>query len=677
MTPPRWCKFLQALLLRHPQEQELCGQPPTPAAASACRDMQELRCFKYRELLKLCTLVEAGSGHSIDSDTGKLVCGILDSSPSALPPRQILQQGDWLTERVLHLQSELAVHIVRHAMALHFVEQLQPCVLALGKLGAEELNFSSDVDIIFLAPDCADFPGSESEYKEWFDHTCRQLVVVVRELERHTEEGFLYRVDLRLRPWGDSGPILVALDAMENYYAAKADAWERLAMLRARPIAGDINLGQTLLQNLHSFLYPRNLSMDQLQPLFAIKQRMQDKRKRSGAWDVKTGAGGIRDIEFFVHLMQWLHGARHSGLHTTRTLALLHQLGELGVIDKSSAAAAMDSYLVLRALENALQMQGERQVHHLPEDQDAVAALAAMLLPQEAAPQQQFAKRLAQAKMVAAELFAGLLPENEHSADRSNGQDNGAAALTVWDVDSSNNSMQLWRDMQAQQAGSDDGGEQHSVLLRSIFGASWYCTRYLFQRGGSDLPPLYMDSPEAMSLRTASPKDMSQLRSMYSETTLRILSWDLRTSPEQQDLEHRLSLLARQCFRQVVKLLQQQYPVLQGLVVMAMGRLAVSEMNYGSDLDLVFLSTGTDSDLTEFRAAIVVLLRECQLPTEVGRLYQIDTRLKPYGSGGTLVASLESFHKYHTATRETWERQAMTRCQVLCGPDDSARKLLA
>ena len=376
MTPPRWCEFLQPILLRRPEDEALCGQPPTPAAAADCGDMQQLRIFKYREFLKLCTLVEAGSGRSLDSDEGRRVCDVLDASPSAMPPEQMQQQRDWLTERALHLQSELAVHIVRRAMALHFADGPWPCVLALGKLGAEELNFSSDIDLVFLAPDCSDFPGGEDQYGQWFADTCKRLAAMVRELELRTEEGFLYRVDLRLRPWGDSGPVLSTLESMQSYYFANAGAWEHIAMLRARPIAGDVSLGQALLQNLRPFLYPRSLDQESLRSLLSIKQDMQDKRKRDAAWDIKAGEGGIRDLEFFVHVMQWLHAARNDGLHTTRTLALLRRLGELSIIDQESAAGAMDSYLFLRAVENALQMRAEQQCHHLPEQEEALEGLA-------------------------------------------------------------------------------------------------------------------------------------------------------------------------------------------------------------------------------------------------------------------------------------------------------------
>ena len=219
------------------------------------------------------------------------------------------------------------------------------------------------------------------------------------------------------------------------------------------------------------------------------------------------------------------------------------------------------------------------------------------------------------------------------------------------------------------------GNQADSLLLRSIFGASWYCSRYLFYRGPADRPQLHANSPESMSLRTAAPQDIEQLRSMHSEAMLRVLSWDLRTSPEQQQLEQRLSLLARNSFRHALRLFRQRHPVLKHLVVMAMGRLAVSEMNYGSDLDLIFLSTDQSDDAAELRVAIGNLLRECQQPTPAGLLYRVDTRLRPYGGSGPLVSGLWSFRDYHAGDRETWERQAMTRCSVMYGTEQTSRAL--
>ena len=189
-------------------------------------------------------------------------------------------------------------------------------------------------------------------------------------LEEKSQEGFLYRVDLKLRPWGRSGPLIMSLDETENYYEGSSDAWERFAWLRARAVAGSIPLGNELKQRLHPFIYLRSLSTEDLSKFIKIKNDMAAARERRGKWNVKVGEGGIRDLEFFVQMLQIVNAAQHRELQVTNTMAVLTGLENAGFITPRDRQEFVHSYLFLRRLENRLQMIDERQTHELPEEKN-------------------------------------------------------------------------------------------------------------------------------------------------------------------------------------------------------------------------------------------------------------------------------------------------------------------
>lgn len=305
-----------------------------------------LRRYKYRELLRLtrCDLACA------DEDYPQVLAGLTT-----------------LAERVL-VESLTIVTAAHGALPL--------CVFGLGKLGAAELNFSSDIDLIFVTRNSDDFAADVDDYQK---HVVDSIQRLNRSLEEQTAEGFLYRVDLKLRPWGRSGPLAMSVDETEQYYEGSGEAWERFAWLRARVVAGTEELGADLLQRLRPFLFSRSLSASDLDRIMQIKSDMARMRQRSGSWNVKVGAGGIRDIEFFVQMLQMVNGGRHEALRTTNTLQAMLALVELGLLDAAEARAIRRSYLFLRRLENRLQMIDERQVHDLPDDREQRQILARSL----------------------------------------------------------------------------------------------------------------------------------------------------------------------------------------------------------------------------------------------------------------------------------------------------------
>jgi len=343
--------FLFLFLCRHPQAITLIGQKsfPVDEEMQSIGNLDELRLYKYRELLKISWM-------------------------------DISRTCDY--REILGALSALAVTITRHAIRLSLDEPVyrtvmdSMTVMALGKLGANELNYSSDIDLIFLSAN----PGPViSDYQE----LQKTLFDCIRELNRTLEEktvtGFLYRVDLRLRPWGNSGPLVMSVDDTEHYYEASAEPWERFAWLRARAIAGSENLGSDLLQRMRPYIFMRSLSTDDLNRFIEIKKDMGKARKKQAHWNIKVGEGGIRDIEFFLQILQVVNAAKHEELQTTNTLIGLAGLKKLGLIDAGEEQEIYQSYIFLRRLENRLQMFDEKQTHSLPDDQGKRLILARSL----------------------------------------------------------------------------------------------------------------------------------------------------------------------------------------------------------------------------------------------------------------------------------------------------------
>nr|VFJ66651.1 MAG: glutamate-ammonia-ligase adenylyltransferase [Candidatus Kentron sp. DK] len=251
-------------------------------------------------------------------------------------------------------------------------------VLGMGKLGGEELNFSSDVDLIFCYPSTGHTrfePGAagrvakrnELSNEEFFIRLGRGLI---RLLGQKTEDGLVFRVDMRLRPFGASGPLAGSFDALEDYYQIHGRDWERYALIRARPVAGDIAAGNALLERLRPFIYRRYLDFGAIDALREMKALIAREGQRKGDRDnVKTGPGGIREIEFLAQALQMIHGGRAPDLRARPTLVVLLRLGGRGHLAEPAVKELSEAYRFLRAVEHRLQEVDDQQTHHLPEDE--------------------------------------------------------------------------------------------------------------------------------------------------------------------------------------------------------------------------------------------------------------------------------------------------------------------
>ena len=308
------------------------------------RQLDELRRFQRRELLRI--------GLS----------DLLDQFDLAAATRQLSHLADCMVRTCLQ--------IAAHQMGLPMDDHGAPtgfAVIAMGKLGGRELNYSSDIDLLFVSK------KDEEAY-----HTLGQKLITM--LTRLTAEGFLYRVDMRLRPWGHVGPLVPAMSAYLNYLKGPARLWEKQAMIKARVMAGDDLVGSELLQQANVLLY--NLDPETIRAeVFAMRQMTEDFLRMKGrSWgEVKLGQGSIRDIEFVVQYLQLAQGGRQPEIRNRNTLEALRRLVKYNVLAEDEFRLLTEGYIFLRTIEHHLQMMAYRQTYSLPSDPEALLDLARRL----------------------------------------------------------------------------------------------------------------------------------------------------------------------------------------------------------------------------------------------------------------------------------------------------------
>lgn len=310
---------------------------------------------------------------------------------------------------------EAAVHHHRALLGHQLGWPDPPCevvVFGMGKLGGSELNFSSDIDVIYFYEHDQGSVGELSMHQ----YHVRLFERVTASLSRITEHGLVFRVDLDLRPEGRQGPLANSLASAERYYETWGRTWERAAWVRARPVAGDSTLGERVLRALRPFVYRRSFDLKAIAEILQMKSQIDVRQNRKGrtrlrgGLDLKLGKGGIREIEFFVQALQLLHGGREPRLRVTNTLDALQALEAAGRITRRTRAILGDAYMFLRKVEHRIQLVEEQQTHSLPQDAEALSHLARSLR----APDAEALRATLDAHMSAAhELFAGLLGQAE------------------------------------------------------------------------------------------------------------------------------------------------------------------------------------------------------------------------------------------------------------------------
>jgi glutamate-ammonia-ligase adenylyltransferase len=264
----------------------------------------------------------------------------------------------------------------------------QFCVLGLGKLGGQELNYSSDVDIMFVyseeghvfktPPRPREDSGQSLASHVFFTRLAESMIA---EIGRLTAQGMLYRVDLRLRPEAPTGPLVRSLESFETYYAQWGQTWERMMLIKTRPVAGDAELGAEFLEMIQPFRYPRSLSEGTFRGVTAMKSRLENEVVKAGELErnVKLGRGGIREVEFIAQTLQLLHAGKQPFLQEAATIPALEKLASYHLLSTEDAKTLGEAYLFLRDVEHRLQMEAGQQTHTIPTARLARERLARLM----------------------------------------------------------------------------------------------------------------------------------------------------------------------------------------------------------------------------------------------------------------------------------------------------------
>lgn len=280
--------------------------------------------------------------------------------------KDLSELADVCVDQALHLLYAWAVEKQGVPRDAEGVEQ-RLVVLGMGKLGARELNLSSDIDLIFCYPSQGEVQGGRYlSNEQFFTRLSQQLV---KAINSPTVDGFVFRVDTRLRPFGDAGPLAICFDAMETYYQSQAREWERYAMVKARVMAGDREAGEQLMSMLRPFVYRRYLDFGAIESLRDLKVMISRELKRKGMADnVKLGPGGIREIEFIGQAFQLIRGGRDPQLQIRPIVPVLGLLSSKQLLPEYVSRELVEAYRFLRLVENRIQAWQDRQTHLLPED---------------------------------------------------------------------------------------------------------------------------------------------------------------------------------------------------------------------------------------------------------------------------------------------------------------------
>ncbi len=630
------------------------------------------------------------------------------------------------------------------------------CILGMGKLGAYELNYSSDIDIIVLFDqDRAPYIGARNT-QQFMNRLVQNLVHMMQE---RTENGYVLRTDIRLRPDPMSTPPAVSVRAALHYYETVGQNWERAAMIKARAIAGDGSTSDYVLKELVPYIWRKNLDFNTIADINSIMRQMHANSQVPHdllGHNMKTGVGGIRSIEFFVQTQQLVWGGRNPTLRAQATLAALGALNEASLIDEVTRATLTHAYHYLRTLEHRLQMLEDAQTHSLPTTREALLHMACFMGFDDVNEFERYTRQIltnvqriyAGAMHDSAPLSAGgnlVFTGVEHDPETL-GTLSNMGYLEVERISSiiqgwhrghrrstrSKRSRQLLTEMVptlltklAEATNPDTAFFQFDDFLNrlpsgvqifSLIQARPEILAFLTHILGSaaalghtlSANPLLLDAmmepeffmplaskpdlDEELSIRTAHVQDdleqtMLMLRIFQNEKRFQAGAHMLKHLAPVHAVGRFLTDLAEVVLHHTLRAVIAAYPSDEvnltsiPMAVLGFGKLGARDLTFDSDLDLVIVyddAGATDTDIRKHMHRISQrFIHALTTMTREGRLYEIDTRLRPGGGDGPLAVSLDGFDGYFETQAWTFEFMALTKARVITHQHDAFGKKLA
>ncbi|MBT8047689.1 MAG: bifunctional [glutamate--ammonia ligase]-adenylyl-L-tyrosine phosphorylase/[glutamate--ammonia-ligase] adenylyltransferase [Xanthomonadales bacterium] len=628
----------------------------------------------------------------------------------------------------------------------------QMFVIGLGKFGGGELNLSSDIDIIFCYPKTGVCDGRRGMANDQF--FTRQARAVIASLSEMTADGFCFRVDTRLRPFGDSGPLTSSLAALEQYYQREGRDWERYALIKARPVAGDREAGERFLEEVRPFVYRRYIDYSAVEALQEMHANVSDDARRKGRLDdIKRGPGGIREIEFLAQCFQLLRGGRETRLQTPSLDTALSEIARLGLVSRRAVNEVRNDYAYLRFLENRIQAYRDQQTHRVPEGEDRERIARAMYEKDVKSLEESLRRTRARVS----NRFQGIFPARterpagqkwselwrQHQVRR---QEPAVPDETRDNTPLDTFVRRLSRVALSQRANSrldrfmpelleriDRQSLEGEALARVFDLVLAICRRSaylvlleqnpkaldrmldLFQRSewitsqvirfpalldelidpalGRQIPDQERLSQSVRRILEAAQGTeaiLQGLNYLKLATQLRIAVSQLKGAIDGDTAQAALARLASALLAGVLDTAKIEIAArhgsfgdtegtrgsADGMAIVGYGSLGAAELGYDSDLDIVFLF---DCDLPQsngdrplpperyFARLAQRVLSFLTVMTPSGRLYEVDTRLRPNGRAGSLVSHIGAFRKYQLHEAWTWELQALTRARFITG----------
>jgi glutamate-ammonia-ligase adenylyltransferase len=590
------------------------------------------------------------------------------------------------------------------AACLRFARCEELAVVGMGKLGGRELNVSSDIDLVFVHP-------GEADARERYERAGRALI---RLLSETTADGLAFRVDMRLRPYGDSGPLVCNLEFLESYFIAQGREWERYAWIKARALSGA--LGDELARVVRPFVFRKYLdyaTLGAMRRLHAEVRREVERRELAG--NVKLGPGGIREIEFVAQALQLVRGGRDAELTARPTLRVLSLLSQKKLLPEEAAKQLGDAYVFLRNVEHRLQYLDDAQRHDLPEEGEERELLAGMcgfaswsafserLERHRGAVTRHFQAVFAEEKqsfeawpehprlaaLRASQRYAALPEESRRRLDAVVPALARAAAATPDPQETLVRGADLLEAIASRAAYLALLAENPAALARvaRIIGASSWAAAFVSRH------PLLLDEllddrllyapveHESFSnnLRKQlaahegdAERQMNDLRELHQAAVFRLLAQDLAGLLTVEKLADHLSALADSVLNEVLRLvwrdLRTRHKEEPAFAVIAYGKLGGKELGYASDLDIIFLYDDADERAPEIYARLAQRMNLwLTTHTSAGVLFDTDLRLRPSGAAGLMVSSIEAFERYQEKDAWVWEHQALTRARYCAG----------
>jgi glutamate-ammonia-ligase adenylyltransferase len=607
-------------------------------------------------------------------------------------------------------------------------------VLAMGKMGAHELNYSSDIDLICLFDETRFDPNDFHDARAAFVRATRAMSATLSDL---TGQGYVFRTDLRLRPDPAVTPVCVAMEAAERYYESLGRTWERAAYIKARPCAGDIAAGGRFLTSLRPFVWRRHLDFAAIQDAHDMRLAIREHKGLGGpitlpGHNMKLGRGGIREIEFFTQTRQLIAGGRDPDLRVQGTCAGLAVLADKGWVPPEVAQSLTDHYRAHRTVEHRLQMFRDAQTHDLPMSDQGFARLAALMDTDVEPLQTDLRARLSAVHEMTEGFFAPThapaqqLPE-EHVFDTqiidrwprypALRTDRGAAIFERLKPDLLARLAAAAKPDEALLAfdgflsGLPAGVQLFSLLkvnpqladlLIDIITTSPALAAHLSQNAGvfdaviggdffSDWPgqaALTATLDDVLAHEADYEAKLDGTRRWAREWHFRVGVHLLRGLIDAKTAGRQYAELARAVLAALWPVVTTQFarrhgpPPGRGAVILGMGSLGAGRLTSTSDLDLLVIYDADGQDSSEGQRPLAsrvyyarltqAMITAMMAPMAQGKLYEVDMRLRPSGNQGPVATSLASFESYQVDQAWVWEHLALTRGQVVAGPVDLA-----